>query len=47
MAEGAGEGLAEWHYAVCEDNEKGCQRQGEGLPEADEKGYQRQMRRAG
>ena len=29
------------------DNEKGCQRLGEGLPEADEKGYLRQMRRAG
>ena len=27
MAEGAGEGLAEWHYSVCEG-------QREGLPEA-------------
>ena len=29
------------------DNKKGCQRQGAGLPEVDEKGYKRLMTRVG
>ena len=51
MAEGAGEGLAEWHYAVCEEQWEGLLEAGrraargrwEGLPETDEKGWQSQF----